>query len=258
MEDNRIPWWGKQKIENFTASKKSRTQPFLAVAGFAAIIAAMVGAVAFAPDPAAPRPSSFNAMAYPANVLGTIGQCGDTFNFAVPAEFTGKIPDGFFANPNGPGNIERTVPVHPMIVPAYGYFYETRDEPAKTFWNFEDKKILPQSFEYLSYLWNGWTIVWYDDKVEEEAKKSIKQYVSSHEKVMAMPWMNPGERALPLDRSYAFSSWGVTRSCGLWDGRLLDDFIEFSQDVNKDRDISNPYPAKLDDSGELRRIAVPK
>lgn len=255
-----MPWWAKPEDEQIAkdAPRTSRYRPFLSIGALVLVVGTMVGAIAASPDPNTPRESEFGAIEYPANALATLGQCGGVFDFEVPERFSGEIPVDFFDNPNGPGGVERTIPIQPMIVPAYGYFYNQRESPVKEFWEIEDEDELPKSFEYLAYMWHGWSIIWYDDEADSDVVESVRNYVAEHDKVMAMPWMSDNGRNLPLGRNIGFSAWGVTRSCGLWDDRLADDFIEFAQNANANRDPSATYPATLDDEGELIRIRIPQ
>lgn len=257
MEENSTPWWAKTNSTpaNAPDKKLKKHRPFAAVLTFAAILGGMVGAVALSPDLNAPQKSAFNSMEHPANALATVGQCGGIFDFDVPYQYSGQLPPDFFQNPNGEGTVKRQVPSDPMTVPAFGYFYTMRDEPVKTFWELDEEKNLPQEFEYLGYMWSGWTVIWYSPDSGPDAIASVKDYVAANDKVMAMPWVD-SERTLPMGRSFAFGAWGATRSCGLWDARLADEFIAFATESNKGRDIENPHDAVLDMNGELYRIDI--
>lgn len=258
QEKQNTPWWG--NIEPTSAPAKTQIKrPYAVIAGFFVIIFAMIFSILNLPDPNMPKSSSFNSTQYPADSLETIAGCGPTFVFDVPKDKSGKIPENFFDNPYGEGNIKRTVPLNPMLVPAYGYYQTDQTEPTKTFWEHDGstKKIqeLPQSTEYLSYMWDGWTIIWYSTDSEKEVKDALKTYASTKDKVMVMPWVRDDERNIPLGRNIAMASWGISRSCELWSTEIADRFISSAKNNQESRN-EEPYEAKLDSSGELPLIEI--
>lgn len=255
-EANGNPWWANSEPKNLSKDKpQKKPRNSVVIVGFMAIIAAMVGTIAIAPDFSSPKKSEFQSISYPGNTLSTIAKCGATFAFDVPQEFSGAVPKDFFIDKNSGVEVKRNVPVHPMIVPAYGYFYfEENPKPEKTFYSPKEAKKIPESVQTLNYLWNGWTIIWYKQNTEQEALDAVEVFVSENEKVMALPWT--GDRSLPMNRNYAFSSWGNTRSCDYWDSSLVADFMEFSQNNSPERAIEKPYLAPINDKGELPRIDI--
>lgn len=260
MTEQQKPWWGHENLpppEKITRPKK-KSKPFLAVALFSAIVVSMVGFVAFTPDPMEPKASEFNSTLHPANALQTIGKCGGIFEFDVPKEYSGEIPEDFFDNPYGGSPIKRTIPKMPTIVPAYGYFLNmSEDKPSKKFWDAETEvEDLPTRPEYLNYMWHGWTIVWYTPDSDDQVTNSIKSYANAHDQVVAIPWHY--DRGLPFERKVALSSWGVTSTCGLWSSDIANEFIKFSQEKNANRDESKPYPAMIQKDGELPTIDIPQ
>lgn len=226
--------------------------------GFLTIVGVMVGLLAMSPDPTAPYESQFSSMVTPPLALETVGQCGGTFEFDAPEEFSGVIPEGFFDNPNGPGTIRRSVPNDPMIVPAYGYFLKPQSAPTVRFIASKDIDSVPEPMEYLGYMWDGWSIIWYDPDVEENAENAVKRYIddAGDSKVMAMPWNKPQDIPLPLGRHFGFSAWETTMSCELWDARIADKFLSVVEGKQKSRNIDNPHVAKPDHEDELPKIAV--
>lgn len=242
-------------ISSSTKNPKSSTMtPILMII---ALIFAMIGLVAFLPDSSDKVKTDFGGTLHPANALATVSQCGGIYTFDPPREYYGRIPTDFFKNPYGEGSIKRTVPVQPMRIPAYGYFYTNRDEPPQKFYSFEDKGHIPKSFEYLSYMWKGWTIIWYDKNAGDQATSLIKAYVEDREKVMALPWIS-NDTPIPMERSFAYSAWGITESCGLWDDRAGDQFLDFVNTNSAPREQKTPPSALLDPQGELPNINVPR
>lgn len=243
-------WWGSNTDEKTT--KKHRT-PWGVLVGFLAIVVTLVSALALSPDPHAPQDGPYAAKIYPAKALEAVGQCGGYFTFDVPQQFSGQIPARFFER-----GVIKEVPTHPMIVPAYGYFNSVRSEPVHKFLKPNQMDHVPESTEYLSYVWQGWTIIWYKPDVDANTLNSIQKYVNEHSKVAAFPWDESYHgRPLPLERSFGYSTWGVTMSCGLWDDRILDNFHEFTQSRPRHDDISNPHLAPLDERKNLYPIAIP-
>ncbi len=254
-EANGNPWWANNEPKSLNKVKTKKQRNATVIVGFMAIIAAMVGTIIVAPDFSEPRKSAFQSMSYPGSTLSTIAKCGDTFAFDVPKEYSGAVPEDFFKDKKTGVEVKRNVPLNPMIVPAYGYFYfEENPEPKKTFYSVNDIKKLPTVVQNMNLLWNGWTIIWYKQDVSKDALAEVEKFANEHEKVIALPWTE--DRNLPMNRNYAFSSWGNSRSCEYWDNSLVTDFIEFSKDHPGERNIGNPYSAQLDEKGELKRIEI--
>lgn len=255
MENNENLWWEKLPPST-TENKTKKSRPYLAIAGFGLVLAGMVGSIAFLPDPNAPKAGEFNSIQTPANAYDTINGCGATFVFEVPKETTGKLPDDFFDNPNGGDKITRNIPLNPMNVQAYGYYYDSNDDPPKVFYDYgkDDVNDIPSTVDYLSYMYKGWTVIWYENSAEEALKEILKEYAESKEKVLILPWISEGDRQIPLKRNFAFASWGISRSCELWDENVADQFIEKAENMYAQRD-KEQYDAELDQNGELKLIS---
>lgn len=236
-------------------NRKKHRAPVGVIVAFLLIVGVMVTALVASPDPLAPRSGPYGATIHQAKALETVGQCGGVFEFDVPEQFSGQIPAQFFEDDLK----DKSIPTHPMIVPAYGYFNSMRDEPIYTFIAPDAVADVPPSYEYMDYLWNGWTIIWYNPtEVDEDALISIQSYVSSNKKVAAYPWdAEYHGNNLPLDRRIGYSSWGATMSCGLWDGEIADNFQSFTAQKNAGRDPKKPHVAPLDANNELYPIAIP-
>lgn len=254
MENNEKVWWENIQPPK-TESKPKKNRSYLAIAGFGMVIAGMISAILVLPDPNAPKVSAFNSMERPANAYDTVNGCGGTFIFDVPKETTGKIPDNFFDNPNGGGNIERNIPLNPMNIQAYGYYQGSEEIPPEVFYDYDAKNIdkIPNTIDYLYYMNQGWTVIWYQNDAEPELKEILKEYAESKEKVLVLPWISEGDRQIPLERNFAFASWGISRSCELWDDNTADRFIEEANKLYAERD-KEQYNAKLDQNGELKLI----
>lgn len=267
------PWWAQQTP--LTEPKTTSSAPsgisiqrgvVSVVASFTAIVVGLVTFLIIGPNPELPRKNMFQSIAYPADTESLIAQCGETFTYTPDKKHYGAIPEDFFKDPaGGPDTINRTIPNHPMRVPAYGFFVNNdRIEFKQKFYTEQDVKpvqtaqgAIPriQRLEYLKTMWEGKKIIWYMPTIDQMTKDSIKEFVTGREDVVAIPWQD--EASIPMQRNFAFSAWNVTRSCGLWDSDVATSFTEFADDYNKDRDTENIPEAPVDSSGELPLIDVP-
>lgn len=270
-------WWGaedqgKDVPEASVVRPKNNKASIL---GSLALVLALTGglvAATFAkPNPYAEHPGSFQSIEYPASVEGVINECGAFFKYTPRAAHYGKFPEGFFKDAQG-NNVTRQTQYHPMIVPAYGYM-DNRPSPENDkiphFFTNEAKNI-PDKEQVLRMMWDGWTIIWYIPPIADRSNltveefestltprdvESIKAYAESHEKVIALPWME--QKLLPRKRNVAMSRWASTQSCGVFSPSMIDEFI------NRDKEISNPRPAEppvaqLDEDGEVMKISIPQ
>jgi len=266
------PWWAQQSppaepktVSSAPGGKSIQRGVISVVSAFAAIITAMVSFLVLGPNPELPHKDIFESMAYPANTESLIAQCGDTYTYDPSPMHYGSLPDNFFDDPaGGPDTINRTIPHHPMRVPAYGFFVDDeRIKFSKKFYTVEQLKpvdtpegTIPaiQRLEYLKKMWDGGKIIWYNPTIDQAAKDAIKTYVTERDDVIALPWMD--DAAMPMNRSFAFSAWNVTRSCGLWDSEVADAFMQFADDHNATRDKEKVPEATVQQNGELPLINV--
>lgn len=268
---NQQPWWADttpQTQDSTLSPKINRHGVIWVVVSFVLIIASMITALVFGPNPDAVKEGQYQSTVYPADTESLIAGCGDTFAFSPPAKNYGALPDDFFVDPNSDSPRKRNVPKHPMVVPAYGYFinndnikfeqkfYTEQDLPVIE--SREDRMPGIQRPEYLKLMWDGWKIIWYKPSADEATKQSISEFVNSQENVVALPWTNSEtEVDLPAGRSFAFSAWNTTRSCGLWDSDVAGKFVIFADDYNKTRDRMDIPNVRLDATGEAELIRVP-
>lgn len=246
-------WWAGNKTDD----SKTSTFVFFLWAGpfaiFVAIVVSIVLAFQFltvSRDGNRPTYAPVNSLAYPASVDATLKQCGATFDLSIEPDRYGEIPNGYKGD----------VPRHDYIVPAFGYFSNHHVTPKKVY----TAKDVPSYPDVIRILRDGNVIVWYTPSgTEDKAPDFIRDYANKHEKTIAMPWTQElsasshrGQaRELPSKRAIAFSAWGITQSCGFWDGKVADDFQEF---VAEHQDIEGATPMKvgdLDAEGNLLPIA---
>lgn len=263
------PWWAastETTKDTKSSTRFGRKGVFYVVLSFMLIIASMVVFLIVGPDPQAVQDGDFGSRTYPADTESLIAGCGDTFTFSPEQNNYGALPDDFFVDPNGPLPRKRTVPNHPMIVPAYGYFINDPSVKfSKKFYTLKDLPVIEtpvdrlpglQRVEYLKMMWNGYKIIWYMDEIDQQTKDAIKTYVSERDDVVAMPWTS--DVALPMGRSFGFSAWNVTRSCNFWDSDVASKFVSFADDYNAGRNKSDIPAVKLDSDGEAELIRVEK
>lgn len=256
------PWWTKLPVSTLESRPVNAASYhrgiYGVVAAFTLIIVAMVSFLVLGPDTQQPRANAANSISYPGDTASLIAQCGDTFTFNPERRHYGALPDDFFKDPNGgPGYIERRIPIPPMGVPAYGYFSnEDGIKFDKKFYISAEQSDTPQRSEYLKLMWDGWTIIWYDTKTDRMTTDAIAEFVNTHDKVVAMPWNL--EVKIPQERAFAFSAWNTTRTCGLWDSDVAQQFIDFATEQNNARNKNDIPIVKLDADGEIPVINLEK
>lgn len=233
------------------------------------LTAGLVGATFYKPNPYAERPGIFNSIEHPATVEGVINECGSIYEYDPFARHYGQIPVGYTISPEGK-RIEREIPVHPMIIAAYGYMAndETKlGDKVDPFYSTERTDV-PDREQILRLMWEGWTVIWYlppiidrsnltADEIENTFNpttvEDIKAYAEKHDKVIAVPWKEAKE--LPRSRNMGISRWGVTQSCGVWSSSVVDEFINSDKSNSKPRPEEPPF-AQVDEKGNLNEINV--
>jgi hypothetical protein len=192
--------------------------------------------------------TSFQATEYPATVAQSIRSCGSTFQFDIDPEWYGTIPENYTGR----------IPLQPMVIPAYGFM---SDKPFnKDNLGFHTKDNLLDSTEVNRALWEGVTIVWYEESATPTTLKEISVFADERN-AQGLPMMvlphTLSDKKIPYDRSYAFSNWGVTQSCATFDIPIFDTFRETAAGLSPERDEINPPAAVLTPNGSLPEIDPP-
>lgn len=254
------PWWSnpEQESTNTDKGKKQFRRGILGIGGaFVAVIGVMVASLLVGPNPELPKAGQWGSTMYPADVTSLIAECGDTFEFNPDEKYYGAIPDGYFSDPNSGVEVARTVPNHPMRIPAFGYFIEDENlTPEKKFFTESDRETLPPRHIFLKYMWDGWKIVWYAPDIDEDTLAAIQEYVGARDDTIAIPWFD--EAAMPLDRSFSFSAWNLTRSCDKWDSDVATAFIEDADVLHKKLEGVEPPRIELEQGEDLPLIDIPE
>lgn len=193
------------------------------------------------------KESDYNAIEYPPNIEASINGCGSIFYFRIADIWYGTIPEGY----------TKEIPEAPMLLPTYGYMSSTP-------FNNEQIGVYGKNFQgfdmptVLRALWDGVTIIWYTPNISDENYKALEQIatkrIQSGEKLMVLPYTFKNKQ-IPLGRSFATSTWGVTQSCSIFNEQVYQDFLEFKDESSYSlRDKENPPIAPLDPKGNLREI----
>jgi hypothetical protein len=254
-------WWASIETEkNLNVSKiikKDRRGTLAIVFSFALIVALMLVCLIFSPDPYAPKPGDFNSTVYATSTEGVVSECGDTFVFNINHNNFGYLSKDFFEDPVKNIPVARNIPNQPSIVPVYGYFYDVYPEVTHKLYSLDnpaDVKALDKlaDSKYLDHLlYDGLKVVWYDSTVDPTTISSIKTFVATHPSVIALPWVYDAK--MPMNRRFAFSAWGITQSCGLWNTDMAAKFDQFSEEHKITRP-KDPQKAPVDANGDLYRI----
>jgi hypothetical protein len=178
----------------------------------------------FGLNPNAPFSSVYGSVEYPAKLTSLVNGCGNYFLYdPQPVKHYSVIPDGLRDNLTVP------IPVAPMIVPVYGYVSTDglRGQDIKFYGMGEPSKPFPMEQLMRTMFDYNTLIIWYSDKIPPTDLTDIKRYVDSHKNVIALQWVYK-DGSLPLSRTVAFSKWGLSQSCGLWNSSVVKDFQDFS------------------------------
>lgn len=210
----------------------------------------MVTIVVFGINPNQATTTQFGATEYPASLGSLASGCGDLYLFNPDPSQYGIIPEEVKAN-EGVVNI----PVHlNSTIPVYGYMsaeplgasqirFYTKDELKEPI---SREQILRTMYE------NDTTVVWYTDDIAPDDYQVLKEYVDSHENILATKWEYPS-LVIPQDRKIAFSTWGMSQTCEYWTDINFEKFQEFKKE-HKIPKASTIPEAKLNDNGLLPEI----
>lgn len=251
-------WWASietnKSLDVPKIIQQNRRGTLAIVFSFVLIISLMLVTLIFSPDPYAPKPGDFKSTVYATSTEGVVSECGDIFVFKINPDNFGYLSKDFFQDSTTHNPVARNIPNQPSIVPAYGYFYDVEPEVTQKFYSISDTKAvatLTDSKLLNHLLYNGTKVIWYDSTVDAAAIASIKKFVTDTPSVIALPWVY--EKKMPLNRRFAFSAWGITQSCGLWNTNMASTFNQFSEDHKIDRP-QEPQKAPVDMNGDLYRI----
>lgn len=251
-------WWAsietEKSLDVSKIIKKDRRGTLAIVLSFALIISLMLVTLIFSPDPLRPQAGELNSTVYPTNTEGVVSECGDIYLFNINQNNFGYLSKDFFHDPVKDIPVARNIPAQPAIVPAFGYFLDIEPEVTQKFYDINDAKALTKLVDpkYLNHLlYDGTKVVWYDSTVDAATIASIKKFVSNTPSVIALPWVY--DKKMPMNRRFAFSAWGITQSCGLWNTNTAVRFNQFTDEHKIDRP-KDPQKAPVDADGELYRI----
>lgn len=134
-------------------------------------------------------------------------------------------------------------PITPIVVkriiPAYGYMTDTPPSDTVNFYSLNDTP--PPLSATLRAMYDGRTIIWYTPQITSIDLNSLKEYADNTPNTMVIPWINDtiGLRGsknsinMPRNRSFAFSTWGVTQSCDDWKPGVAEHFTTTARTVQQ-------------------------
>ncbi len=201
-----------------------------------AAILVMVFIVIFGINPNKPTEGEAGSTVYPPTLSALATGCGDYFLWdTAPATHYAYLTQD---------ELETTKFFQPpMNLPAYGYMSEQpmAEGDTNAFLTPQDldntaipfPTVLRTLFDY------NVTIIWYDPN-NTAIILDVKDYVSQHKDVMAMPWLYT-DRQIPLNRGVAFSHWGITQSCSSFSESMANDFVTFTAQHPIQHDITPPH-----------------
>lgn len=251
-------WWAKDSSYNAYAKKQIRRYDLSTVLTAFSILAIVMGGMVWTvvgADPNRVTTGQFESNEHPTSIGAVLNQCGDIFTFDPPSHHYGVYNSDEVIEQLGEQVPEKELPLHPMIVPVYGYMTEEA-RLTETMYSFANA---PDRSEVLRALYDGQIVLWYSPALTDAEKGALSTYLNTsphRDRLVAIEWV---DEALPLGRQYAFSTWNVSQSCLRWDSTVLDDFVDFVDTHPEFRpDEDTPPDALLTDEGQLHEIDPPR
>lgn len=225
------------------------TKTKLYILGFIAIcLSLLMVATLNIPDRNEPKDGPYGSTEYPPSALAASKGCGGIFVFdKLDNKYWGLIPDELKQ-----AHEADNVPQQPVNIPSIGFISPTPIDKAEvgvydyTFGGYDDPKIN-------RILWEGYNIIWYSLKMPKEDVLSLRDYVISLNKAEPTTFLLPyrlAGREIPFSRDVAFSSWGSSQSCKIFDTRVYQNFLSFTA-KNAPNNGGEPPLAPLDKYNEL-------
>lgn len=255
---NRSPWWAARTTRPTYSPAKVRRFDLSSLLTFATI-AVLVGTgiiwTLIGHDPSKPREGQFNSTEYPASINGVLAQCGGIFVFDdIMPQHIGIIPDEVRKKVEARPENEQTYPMHPMIVPVYGYMEaEPIDLDVDRFFEAKDENY-PSREKVLRTIYDGVTVIWFNVTVNENVRTSIESYVNQTPGIIAVEWTDL--RPLPAGRAFGISTWGASQSCREFYIEVVKEFVEKYPAQTPGAQGKEPPMARLTEDGELHKIAL--
>lgn len=210
----------------------------------------MSGIALSASEQRLPQPSVFQSTFHPADSKGILSKCNGVFTFEPKEEWYGVITEDYFNEHNVDDVI--TFPVHPMIVPAYGYMSPESVDLAEV-----DPEEGLNLLQTNRYLWDGGFIIWLDKTFPEAGKAEVERFAdewnaTNERQIVVQEWDKP--EPLPAERLIGFSAWNATQACSIFDPLVFEDFAGIADQVHS---VGMEAPdATLTEDGRLHPVDV--
>lgn len=259
FDNKKLPWWGLNTRKPVLGDKSVRKYDPRVILVGVVLTVAIVGTLLWSlvgVNLSRPMKSSYY-IEYPSSIDSVLTGCGSHFAF-TPS----KDQYGVFDSPEVIDLLDETfivdVPVHKMIVPAYGYMSGgDRDLTKQKVYSAKDA---PPRSEVLRAMYDGMQVIWFDGRISASERERLVDFIESgnpeYDDVIAIEWTD--ERPLPLGRAYGFSAWNVTQSCANFAPEIFDEFRTFVETHPEYTPVS-PIPpnAKVGSNGKLVPIDDP-
>lgn len=256
--NDRLPWWAQDSEKPTYARSKVRRFDFSSLVTFSAIVLLIGSGIIWTLigyDPSKPREGQFNSIEYPASINGVLAQCGGIFLFDnIFPQHYGVIPEEVRTEVESRPEEEQQYPMHPMIVPVYGFMDEEGvDTKADRFFEAKDENY-PSRETVMRSMYDGVTVIWFDSTTTEGTRRSINAYTNQTPEVIAVEWTEA--RALPLGRSIAISTWAASQSCREFYVEVVNEFTDQYPSQAPGFDGQTPPLARVDKQGALHKISL--
>jgi len=183
-------------------------------------------------------------------------KCGPIFALQNPEGMVQEIPEEYYTTAGE--NAEPPSP--PGLVPAFGYAArEGLTFEEITYYPYEENPDLYFSENtILRTMWDkDIVVIWYDpETVSEEDKETFSLLAETAAgQLLIIPWMNyEDSETLPLSRTIAYATIGITLSCEGFNINVLNEFRNYAIDNPKHVSGSEIPQGKPDYSLALPRI----
>ena len=226
----------------------TKTKLFLGIFILITLTALVVGTLSL-PDRSKPQAGQYQSTEYPATISAAVNGCGNIFLFHPDKKWYGTIPSSVTQAAK-----DDNVPVAPVLVPVYGYM-SPEAFPADQVGSY-DKTFAGFSRQDINRaLWDGYRIIWYSPSISEPNFTILRNFVNKTNSVkptlILLPY-NFKNKAIPLGRDYAYSSWDASQSCRKFTSTDFNSFTQFANEKVSSR--GKPPVAPLAPYGGLYPI----
>lgn len=248
-------WWAKpqdkkynEKMSRFSLAKRLIFSIFLMGT---LVLLTFITSVSWQTSDNRAMAGPYNARSYLPSTESILQGCGQ-INVFTNTRFTPQR-----ITPEAVTNI-LIVPQAPMGVPAFGHISTEPLDPEKRFYAVTDDLSQIDILKVVASLYEGDNIIWYDADLNDEALPALRNIAKSDPNVFVLPWTTETRSLrslinIPMDRKYAYSTWGASQTCSSFSKTSFEEFISMARShAIMDADVTLP----IDVSQQTELVSV--